>query len=419
MKIAIISEGFFPEVNGVNYCIYYHLNFFLAHKHEVLLIIPKYPKKATRTVEKTFSSLRDEVSKSVAVFEFDSIPLTSKRPIVRIPSISGYIQINDAIASFGPDLCIYHNPDRLIPHCNIPFMPPVISGLSVCKRRHIKIVALIHTMMPEYIDRATEWWLKPRIIKKILKRVWVNCYNKNFKTIYTVSENAHLKLIKLGIKTKIISGPFNGVDLKIFRNQPNLNFEQNNDLKITWIGRLTPEKNAHLLLPFIEALKKRINHFQFTIIGDGVLNKEISHHFKDDESVNLTGFISQKEISNYLRKSDLYITLSDTEAGCLTIREALATETPVIAPESNKLSIDPTKPVGIFFDESFLSINKLEQLADTIADNLSLLDLWRGNIREIIPLLDWNYTITEFAKTIELNTGLKLISSADTFRLVK
>src|SRR5689334_7997557 len=109
MRIAIGSEGYFPDVSAVTIVSANHLTFPAARGHELLLVHPHYPEEVRRRYRpvETVAELRRA--------EFDSVPIARGREESRSPTSAGAREVEKAIEQFAPSVVIYHNPDRLIP----------------------------------------------------------------------------------------------------------------------------------------------------------------------------------------------------------------------------------------------------------------------------------------------------------------
>ena len=98
------------------------------------------------------------------------------------------------------------------------------------------------------------------------------------------------------------------------------------------IGRLTPIKNQMLLL---DAFAKVVNKKPcscLTIVGDGILRKELEEHARKlciSEKVMFLG--ERSDIPELLSKADVFVLTSNSEAFPMTVLEAMASKQPVVA----------------------------------------------------------------------------------------
>src|SRR5579859_1400130 len=135
MRVAIITESFPPDVNGVAHCVVRVAELLAAHGHQPLVIAPK-PPRAKRS--------RRE----------DNDPGLFPYPVVRVPAVPlpGY-------PSFRLGL-----PSRRLRHALIKHRTEVVHlaspvvlgahGAAVAKRLGLPMVAVFQTDLPSYATRT-------------------------------------------------------------------------------------------------------------------------------------------------------------------------------------------------------------------------------------------------------------------------
>src|SRR5581483_190674 len=104
------------------------------------------------------------------------------------------------------------------------------------------------------------------------------------------------------------------------------------DLAVFFVGRLSPEKNPDVFLrAAATVLEKGIKHVQFFMIGDGPMRSEIDALLSkiDDKRVHYLGY--QSKVAQFLSAADIFVLPSAIEGFPLSILEAMAMETVVIA----------------------------------------------------------------------------------------
>lgn len=109
------------------------------------------------------------------------------------------------------------------------------------------------------------------------------------------------------------------------------NLKNNNIINI---GRIEKEKDQLSLIEAFKKVKEKVRDAKLYIIGDGslknVLEEKISEYNLSD-SVFLTGFLSKKEIENYMINTRLFVLTSLTESFGLVLIEAMSYKIPCIA----------------------------------------------------------------------------------------
>ena len=108
----------------------------------------------------------------------------------------------------------------------------------------------------------------------------------------------------------------------------NLARHDGNMLQLVYVGRVTEyQKRVSDLVKMCTLLQQSNKTFHLNIIGDGVDKAMLENKFKDaglNPVVTFHGWLSQKEVSERLAKSDILILTSDFEGTPIAMMEALA-----------------------------------------------------------------------------------------------
>lgn len=153
------------------------------------------------------------------------------------------------------------------------------------------------------------------------------------------SSNYELDFIndKYGIPKSRINKITPGVNKNIF--YPNTKYVTSDKKKILCVGRIQEQKGQHLVLDFMQLLNKLNINFHIYFIGEpsgetgsqylSKIKKEIQVNQLSDKSTFL-GSLSQEELSQELRDSDLLLHTSKYETFGLVAIEANACGVPVL-----------------------------------------------------------------------------------------
>lgn len=96
-----------------------------------------------------------------------------------------------------------------------------------------------------------------------------------------------------------------------------------------FVGRLTPEKGIEILL---EAMRRRADDLQLTIIGDGPLKRDVMNAAAADARITYAGALDRDTVLKHMRKAEVLAFPSLWYEGMpMTIVEAYACGTPVLA----------------------------------------------------------------------------------------
>jgi len=120
----------------------------------------------------------------------------------------------------------------------------------------------------------------------------------------------------------------NGVDIQDVQDF------QNSKLSIVFVGRLAKPKNPLLLLKAFDDLSPELkDKASISIIGDGPKLKQLKEFIKETklEGINLLGSMPRTKVLETLKKSDIFVLISDWEGFPYTIIEAMSCGLPVIA----------------------------------------------------------------------------------------
>ena len=163
------------------------------------------------------------------------------------------------------------------------------------------------------------------------------------------------------------------------------------------IGRLEKIKRYEDVIKAFDLIQKEHKDIKLKIVGDGsqkVKLLKLVEKLKLEQKIEFTGLASSKTIKEYLKKSDLLIITSHSEAFPMVIIEAGGIGVPVISYEI------PAGPISMIEDKNFLVENgNIKELSKKISNYLNLNNnekreigekVWSNSLRyspqKIIPL---------------------------------
>ena len=156
---------------------------------------------------------------------------------------------------------------------------------------------------------------------------------------------------------------YNGVDIDHFNSNSEVDELTDEDTvkRLLFVGRVSPEKGLHFLLEAFQQIVKRYPRAQLQVVGAASIsplefvvaltddievsrlarfyneNGYIDHlqkqlvSFNIKENVTFTGFIPHKHLVKYYQQADVLINPSFSEAFGMSLVEAMACQTPVVA----------------------------------------------------------------------------------------
>ncbi|MBU6313720.1 MAG: glycosyltransferase family 1 protein [Actinomycetales bacterium] len=296
MRIAIVTESFLPQINGVTNSVLRVLEHLESQGHEALVIAPE-----SIDAPREYSGFR---IKRVPSFELKGmIPLGFPQRALE-PLIDG----------FAPDVIHLASPiflgkyaAKIAQNLTIPTLSIYQTdiagfarhyGLTIAHNSLKKWVAKIHSSSDRTLAPST-WSCED------LKQSGVN--------------NVHLW--KRGVDTSKFSPIKRDIDLRceLLGARP--------DRKIIgYVGRLANEKR----IDDLKVLDMR-DDIQLVIVGEGPARSRLE---KQLPNARFVGYHSGENLARYYASLDIFVHTGAHETFCQSIQEALASGVPVIAPNS-------------------------------------------------------------------------------------
>ena len=338
MRIAIISSGFFPVVDGVTVSLYHRLRSLSQQNHQVLLLCPDYQSLAS--VYPQWQEWSGEILPGVQVVNLPSEPFMGVE-FERNLSRGANPLIQTELTAFQPDIVHVDEPDRLfLGTLNAP-------GVAYAKRHNVPCVGFYHTNFVDYIE---DFFPLPRPIVRLMQWISTQIIRRVFHSYdATLVSNpiAEQRVQQLGIRNTVCDR-FLGVDLVTFQHQPHApQFFQHHygldglDDKVilVFLGRLTPDKGWRFTLDafahFAQARADWLAQVAIVIAGDGELQEDIRQRLQTlGLTVALLGRITPDAVPPLLTHADIHVTTSEKETLGLTLLESFAAGKPVVAPRA-------------------------------------------------------------------------------------
>lgn len=154
--------------------------------------------------------------------------------------------------------------------------------------------------------------------------------------VITISESSKKDILKLGLgKKNDVSIVYPGIDTLLFKKE-----EKARNPVFAYVGRLKPYKNVDIAIRAFEQIVKSYPEASFLIIGDGESSDSLQRLTKEldlEKSVVFTGRVGNADKAKLLAKSWVVLQPSMIEGWGITVIEANAAGTPVIASDVNGL----------------------------------------------------------------------------------
>ncbi|HSN70231.1 MAG TPA: glycosyltransferase [Steroidobacteraceae bacterium] len=312
LRILMISDVYFPRINGVSTSIQTFRSAFAESGHEPLLIAPAYPVP------------------TVAPAEADIVRVAS-RYVPRDPEdrmMRG--------GAFEAAAAQYRRGDFDIVHIQTPFVAHY-RGIALARRLGVPVVETYHTYFEEYLHHYVP--LLPRRLMRFLARRFTVSQCRSLDALVVPSRAMQAALAEYGVTTEMAVIP-TGLDMRRFAGGDGARFRAALGISaerpvLVHVGRIAHEKNVDFLLRMLVRLRPRIPEVQMVIAGEGPALahcRALADSLGLAENVRFVGYLDRgSTLLDCYRAGDLFVFASRTETQGLVLLESMALGTPVVA----------------------------------------------------------------------------------------
>jgi 1,2-diacylglycerol 3-alpha-glucosyltransferase len=317
MKIAMFTETFLPQVNGVVTSICSFSEELRKEGHEVHIFTTE--RKGTRN--------------------YRGVPVHRFRSVSFVP----YPEYKVALFPVGANKIIKKGNFDLV-HTHGPFSMGW-AGVYSAKRNKLPLLSTFHTPVSEYVPYLFGN-RRRRFIFLGKKLAWRYCrrHYGYYNCVITPSNVIRDLLLEQGIE-KPMDVIMTGIDLDKFDSAGKVDVRKKYKIgESTYLfhaGRISYEKNIDIIIDALAILDDP--EIKLVITGRGPPLKHLQKHAKEKEVENnviFTGYVPQKDLVNLYREALVSVIASEAETQGLVVLEAMACSTPVIG--ANYLAIPET-----------------------------------------------------------------------------
>jgi phosphatidylinositol alpha 1,6-mannosyltransferase len=317
MRVAVVTESFLPQVNGVSNTVRHVVDRLRATGHETLLVAPG----PGPTQHHGVPVVR---VRSVGLPGYRSFPLGLPDPVV-----------HRALAEFRPDVVHLASPIVLGAY-----------GLRAARRLGVPTVAVYQTDIAGFARQYG-------VHADSAVSGWVGRLHRRCDRTLVPSRASHRQLSDLGVTDLHLWG--RGVSLDLFgpeRRDPFLherwsrrNGSSRPTTVIGYVGRLAPEKRVHRLAELAS-----LPDTQLVVIGDGPDRGRLERELP---TAHFTGQLQGPELARAFASLDVFVHAGEAETFCQTVQEAQASGVAVVAPAAGgPLDLVQHDRTGLLFDTS-------------------------------------------------------------------
>ena len=345
MNILMISDVYFPRINGVSTSIQTFKTEFERAGHHVVLIAPEYT--------------GNEVQQA-------NIIRVKSRGIPYDPE--DRMMVSSDIKRLIPKLKQY-NFDLI--HIQTPFVAHY-SGIKIAKALNIPCVITYHTLFEEYLYHYIP--IIPRQVLRFFARRFSSSQCNQAQGVIAPSTVIVDLLKKYGVKNNIKIIP-TGINSQKFKHGDGGKFRKKFNISphkkiLLNVSRVAYEKNIGLLIQLVDKVRKHMPDIMLVIAGEGPAKNAYMEQAKKlnlGEHIAFVGYLDRdSELIDCYHSADLFVFSSVTETQGLVLLEAMAAGTPVVS-----LAAMGTKDILIGCDGARITSGEIGDFCDKV---VSLLD---------------------------------------------
>ena len=304
VRIALVSDTYTPQVNGVTTVTERIVRVLRECGHEVAVVAPRYPG-------------HDPGAPVEGELRIPSLPFPPY-PAIRL-SLPPFGTVARFLDAFGPDLV----------HA-VTEGPIGLAGRRYAVGRRLPLVTSFHTNFPQYARHYGAGLLEPMVWR------WLRWFHGPARLTQTPGEAVREELARRGIGEPIVWG--RGVDTVHFhpvrRSAAWRRWLAGGDdtAIVLHVGRLAPEKNIDVLAEAWSAARERLGQrATFVLAGEGPETRRLLARLP---WVRHLGFLDRGRLADLYASADICVLPSKTETCGLVALEAMASGLAVVAADA-------------------------------------------------------------------------------------
>ena len=305
----MVSDVYFPRINGVSTAIQTYQQTLRAHGVEVRLVAPDYGQAGAEAWIMRVPARR--------------VPGDPEDRLVRWHAMHAAV---DAAVAEGCDLL----------HVQTPFVAHY-AGLAAARRYAIPLLATYHTLFEEYLQHYAP--LIPASWLRGLARRFSRAQCNSLDAVIVPSKAIHERLASYGVTVPLHVLP-TGIPLAGARTDGRAAFRARHGIAESrpvalFVGRVAHEKNIGYLIDVIDLAREAIPDILLLIAGEGPALPSLRQCVADrglHECVRFIGYLDrQTALPACYAAADVFVFASRTETQGLVLLEAMAAGLPVVA----------------------------------------------------------------------------------------
>lgn len=334
MKIAIITDAWYPQTNGVVTTLNSTGECLKKMGQEVLFINPQ-----------SFKSIPLPTYKSIR------LALFAKRRVFAM------------LDEFSPDAI------------HIATEGPLgMVARKYCQRRKLKFTTAYHTQFPYYVRLRAPIPLS--LSYAILRR-----FHSGAQRTMVPTESQRQELLKWGFKNVVIWS--RGVDVDLFKPRDKEFIQDERPLSM-FVGRVAVEKNIEAFLSLDIPGSKYI-------VGDGPDLEALAIKYPQAKFI---GFKYGEELAKYIAAADVFVFPSKTDTFGLVMLEAMACGVPVAAyPVTGPVDVVVQNETGVLDEDLGKATLEALRLEPEVARRYAINHSWMSATQQFFDHLEFNQRV--------------------------
>jgi len=308
MRILMVSDVYFPRVNGVSTSIETFRRTLAAHGVEVRLVVPRYGDEA----------------------EEPGVVRVPGRPVPgdREDRLVGWRAMHRTVLAAAQDCDLIHIQTPFIAH---------YAGLKAARKLGLPVVATYHTLFEEYLQHYARFlpggWLKGQA--RAFSRRQCNALD----AVVVPSTAMRQRLESYGVTSPLHVLP-TGIPLAQFARGDGPAFRARHGIPLgrpvaLFVGRVAHEKNIGFLLEALVHARRLRPEVLLVVAGEGPAMADLQAQVRAlglPGAVQFIGYLDRgSELPDCYAAADVFVFASRTETQGLVLLEAMAAGLPVIA----------------------------------------------------------------------------------------
>ncbi len=309
MRVVMVSDVYFPRINGVSTAIQTYRHALRAHGVEVSLVAPDYGK--------------DTSESWISRVPARAVPGDPEDRLVRWGAMHDAVE---AAVEQGCDLI----------HVQTPFVAHY-AGTSASRRYGLPVIATYHTLFEEYLKHYAP--LVPAGWLRGLARGFSRRQCNALDAVIVPSKAIHERLGGYGVTAPMHVLP-TGISVHTAVHETRQSFWSRYGIDASrpialFVGRVAHEKNIDYLLDAVDLARESVPDILLVIAGEGPALPHLRRAVLDrnlQNCVQFIGYLDRKtELPACYAAADVFAFASRTETQGLVLLEAMAAGLPVVS----------------------------------------------------------------------------------------